>query len=86
MSEVPLYEYWGKSILTEHRCHLSLQGYLAHRKDPPVGPDSSPLPRKDSMVILGGLGVSYDRGSPVRILRGKWRALHGFSGNSFTNF
>ena len=40
-----------------------VQGYLAHKKHPPAGPYSSPMPRAygDHMEV----SVSYVRGTPV---------------------
>jgi len=43
-----------------------IQGYLAHTNPLPVGPYSSPMPRGTYMYgDPRGVGVSYERGTPV---------------------
>ena len=37
-----------------------LEGYLAHKKQPHLGPYGRPVPR-----AIGGGAVSYERGTPV---------------------
>ena len=72
MSEVPLYtKYFPAAANSTGFCVRQLavgpavQGYLAHKKHPPVGPYSSP-----SLGTYGdprGVGVSYERGAPVHL-------------------
>ena len=48
---------------------ISLQGYLAHENPPPpVGPYSCPGTYGDPR----GVGVSYERGTPVLVIQGGW--------------
>ena len=43
-----------------------VQGYLAHKKHPPVGPFSSPMPLGPYGDPMG-VGVAFERGTPVHV-------------------
>ena len=54
----------GVSLATDHDPARGVQGYRAHKKDPPprsLQQDCTLGP----MVALGGGAVSYERGTPV---------------------
>ena len=49
---------------TPHTDARGLQGYLAHKKQlPPLGPPQ--IPRQMAAVRSYGVGVSYERGTPL---------------------
>ena len=53
--------------------NMRLKGYLAHKKPPPLGPYSRPMHR----ALWWGVGVYYERGTPVGTVQ-----LHTLAGSA----
>ena len=53
----------GQDVTRSLLSGAGVQGYLAHKKQPPLGPYSRPMPRV--LLDTGGSTVSYERGTPV---------------------
>ena len=70
MSEVPLYIWPLQRYLAHQKSggwwQSRVQGYLAHKKPP--HPSTLQVYVQGSIVVLGGLAVSYERGTPVRFM------------------